>query len=80
MEDLRRIMRECAGEDEDLALDGDVAGVPFADLGYDSLALLATVTQVEREFHVSLPEDRLATVDTPAAFLSFVNDQLRLAA
>ncbi|ASW54598.1 acyl carrier protein [Plantactinospora sp. KBS50] len=73
IDDLKRIMRECAGEDEGVDLDGDIGGVPFDQLGYDSLALLETAARVEREFRVSLPDGLVGDVDTPAAFVAFVN-------
>ncbi|MEV0001588.1 acyl carrier protein [Micromonospora sp. NPDC050980] len=73
IDDLKRIMRECAGEEEGAGLDGDIGEVPFEQLGYDSLALLETAARVGRELRVSLPDDLVAEVDTPAAFVAFVN-------
>jgi len=52
LDDLRRIMRESAGADESVDLDGDIAAVPFEDLGYDSLALLEMSAVVRQEFDV----------------------------
>jgi act minimal PKS acyl carrier protein len=76
MEDLLRVMREAAGEDEALPLDGDVGGLTFDQLGYDSLALLETASKVEREFGVSLPDGLLVDLETPTAFVTFVNERL----
>jgi minimal PKS acyl carrier protein len=77
MDDLKQIMRECAGEDESVDLDGEIGATRFDDLGYDSLALLETASRVEREFDVPLPDGVLAEVDTPFEFVALVN--LRLA-
>ena len=74
LEDLLRIMRECAGEGDLGTLDADAADQPFADLGYDSLALLETASRVERQLNVTIPEEALADVDTPAQFVALVNE------
>ena len=76
IEDLKRIMRECAGEDDAFALAGDVRGVPFEDLGYDSLALMETASRIEREYGVGLPEDEIADIVTPGALVDFVNGRV----
>lgn len=75
IERLRQIMRECAGEDESVTIDGDIHDIPFPDLGYDSLAIMETAAKVEREFGLSLPDD-MAETPTPRAFLEAVNHYL----
>jgi minimal PKS acyl carrier protein len=80
IEDLTRVMRECAGEDDGVSLDGDIATVPFDDLGYDSLALLETASRIEREYGVPLPDGVLADVRTPEDFVRLVNEQSAVAA
>ncbi|WP_433170079.1 acyl carrier protein [Actinoallomurus sp. CA-150999] len=76
IDDLKRIMRAAAGEDETLNLDGDILDVAFDELGYDSLALMETASRIERELGIALPEEELAEVTTPAGYLDFVNDRL----
>ena len=76
LDDLRRIMRACAGEAEAGALDGDIADVPFPDLGYDSLAMLETVSRVEREFGTSIPDGAVAEITTPRIAVDYVNARL----
>ncbi|GAA2808955.1 acyl carrier protein [Kitasatospora sp. CM 4170] len=71
--DLKRIMREGAGQAEGIDLDGDIADVLFSDLGYDSLAVLETVSRIEREYGIRIPEDALSAVRTPGEFLALVN-------
>jgi act minimal PKS acyl carrier protein len=73
IEDLTRIMRECAGEDEAVDLNGDILHTPLEELGYDSLALLETTSRIEREYQVSLPEEMVADFRTPADMLKVVN-------
>lgn len=75
MDDLKKIMRESAGEDSGM-LDGDVLDSSFEELGYDSLALMETTSRIERALSVTLPEEDMADVSTPRDLLSFVNSQL----
>ena len=74
--ELKRIMRECAGEDESLPLDGDIADVPFAELGYDSLALLETTSLIDRRYRISLPDDIVSGAPTPRVYITMVNSVL----
>ncbi|MGW3290684.1 acyl carrier protein [Streptomyces sp. NPDC001002] len=69
IDDLRRILAECAGEDEAVDLGGDILDATFADLGYDSLALMETAARIEREFGVAVPEDEFTGTATPRAVL-----------
>ncbi|MDL5205390.1 acyl carrier protein [Streptomyces sp. ALI-76-A] len=74
--DLIALLRECAGEEEGVDLDGDVLDVPFADLGYDSLAVLQTTGRIERDFGVLLDEEAIDEAETPRAYLELVNRAL----
>ncbi|MEU1923886.1 acyl carrier protein [Streptomyces albogriseolus] len=76
LDDLKALLRECAGEEEGVDLDGDVVDVPFAELGYDSLAILQTTGRIERDFDVALDEEALDEADTPCAYLELVNRAL----
>ncbi|WSQ09447.1 acyl carrier protein [Streptomyces sp. NBC_01231] len=72
LEDLRQMLAECAGEGDSVGIQGDISDTPFTDLGYDSLALLETIARIERDFGVALPEDLVATLDTPRSLLTEV--------
>ncbi len=74
--DLTRILRDCAGEEEGVDLDGDVLDATWPELGYDSLAFLQTVGHIEREYDVFLDEEALDDADTPRRFLALVNGAL----
>jgi act minimal PKS acyl carrier protein len=76
IEDLRRILREAAGEHEGIDLDGDILDLTFEDLGYDSLALLETGSRIEREHGIELEDTSITVVETPRALLAVVNEQL----
>jgi act minimal PKS acyl carrier protein len=73
MDKLKQIMREGAGEDESISLDGDILDTAFADLGYDSLALLETVSRIGREFGVELDDEVVSEVETPRELIDLVN-------
>ena len=75
-EQLVLLLRECAGEDEAVNLDGDILDADFSDLGYDSLAMYNTVSRIERDFHISLGDDVLTEASTPRALLGKVNRML----
>ncbi|WP_165984166.1 acyl carrier protein [Streptomyces sp. YIM 98790] len=77
VEELTTILRECAGEDEGVDLDGDILDTEFADLGYESLALLEASGRIEREYDITLSEEALTQARTPRALLEFVNAELR---
>lgn len=74
--DLVRLLRACAGQEDGVDLDGDVADVEFIDLGYDSIALLEVASRVEREFGVTLDDGTVGEATTPAAFVALVNAEL----
>ncbi|GAA2454793.1 MULTISPECIES: acyl carrier protein [Streptomyces] len=71
--DLTRMLRESAGEEEGIDLDGDVIDTPFMDLGYDSLALLQVIGQIQREYGIEIPDDAVVDAETPGALLALIN-------
>ncbi|MGW5052775.1 acyl carrier protein [Actinokineospora sp. NPDC004072] len=74
--ELTRLLRECAGADDAVDLDGDILDVPFDDLGYDSLALFNTAGRIERDHAIRLPDDLVGEVSTPRELLDVVNAHL----
>jgi minimal PKS acyl carrier protein len=74
--DLKRILRECAGADENVDLDGDIADVRFDELGYESLALLETSGRIEREYGIKLDDSTVTDAATPRALVELVNAHL----
>lgn len=76
LEDLKRVLREAAGEDESVDLDGGIMDTEFGELGYDSLAILETASHIERGLGVRLPEDEVGKQQTPREFIEFVNSIL----
>lgn len=76
LDGLRQILLEGAGEDEDVDLDGDIIDTDFADLGYDSIALLETASRIQRQFAARLDDEAVAAARTPRALIELTNDAL----
>ncbi|MCB5170195.1 acyl carrier protein [Streptomyces bambusae] len=80
LEDLKRILREGAGADENVDLDGDILDMEFEELGYESLALLETCGRIEREYAITLDDNVISDAKTPRALLDAVTAHLAGAA
>ncbi|MGW1510613.1 acyl carrier protein [Streptomyces sp. NPDC002394] len=76
LDDIRGILRQSAGEPENLPLDGDIAERTFEEIGYDSLARLEACGRIEREYGVSLDAELIQGTSTPAYLIAAVNAQL----
>lgn len=76
LQELKEIMRTAAGVADDVDLDSDIADIEFNALGYDSLAVLELVSQVERRYRVSIPEDAIPEMPTPGRAVQFINGQI----
>ncbi|GAA0707200.1 acyl carrier protein [Dactylosporangium roseum] len=72
-EDLKLILIECAGQDEQADLGVEAIDTPFADLGYDSLAVLEAAAMAGRRYGVALTDDVVQAIRTPGDFLATVN-------
>ncbi|XKK61438.1 phosphopantetheine-binding protein [Streptomyces sp. ARC32] len=78
LDDLRRILIEAAGADENVDLAGDILDTTFEVLGYESIALLETGGRIEREYDIVLDDDDLGDDVTPRDLIDVVNTQLSL--
>ncbi|MFI6823842.1 acyl carrier protein [Micromonospora sp. NPDC050187] len=79
LNDLTRVIRATVGVDDSVDLTADIHDTLFTDLGYDSLALLEVVNQLEKEFSASVPEEKISDLRTPRELIGFVNSQLSAA-
>ncbi|MET9592098.1 acyl carrier protein [Streptomyces sp. NPDC006516] len=77
--ELRTVLLEAAGTDEDVDLGGDILDTDFDSLGYESLALLETAGRIEREYAIALDEEALAEARTPRQLIALVNVHLAAA-
>lgn len=73
LDDLKRILRQAAGADDSVDFDGEILDTEFADLGYDSLALLETAVRITREFGIALDDDVALGAQTPRQLLDVIN-------
>ncbi|MHA4818685.1 phosphopantetheine-binding protein [Streptomyces aculeolatus] len=73
LDDLKRILIAGAGADEAVDLDGDILHQRFDALGYESLALLETLSRIENEFDIALDDGVLTEESTPAQLIDAVN-------
>lgn len=72
VDDLKHLLAECAGEDEELDLAREL-DTSLTDLGYDSLALLETAAVLQQRFGVRLSDDTVGRLETPRQLLDEVN-------
>jgi len=73
LEDLKALLVKTAGPDDQGALQGDIATRDFADLGYDSLALLELAAEIQRSHGISLSDEQVTELRTPGSVLDAVN-------
>ncbi|SCG58535.1 acyl carrier protein [Micromonospora halophytica] len=73
VDDLTTILRECAGEDDESALDGDILDVEFGSLGYDSIAMMETAGRIKIDYGVVLADDVVLSAGTPRELVRLVN-------
>ncbi|MEZ3182564.1 acyl carrier protein [Streptomyces pimonensis] len=79
IDDLRRILREGAGADDQVDLVGDLLDNDFETLGYDSLSRLESGNRIEREYGIVLDESQLPGSLTPRELIGMVNERLQAA-
>lgn len=80
LDDLKRILIECAGADEAVDLDGDILDQDFETIGYESLAILETGGRIETEYEVCLDDAVLSVNNTPRELITAVNGLLTVSA
>ncbi|SEN18557.1 phosphopantetheine-binding protein [Actinacidiphila rubida] len=81
IDDLKEMLVKAGGEGADVpSLDGDAVDKAFADLGYDSLALLEVVGKLELTYDITLEEEATQPGGTPRELLDLVNGMLNAAA
>lgn len=79
LDDVRRILRDCAGEPEEISLEGDIHGMDFEDMGYDSLARLELAARIQQEVLVAIPDEMVEELATPGAVVDYVNTRIAAA-
>jgi minimal PKS acyl carrier protein len=72
-DDLNKIMQEAGGLAE---LTEEAGRTAFADLGYDSLAVLEIAARIGQQFPVHLPDEVVDRLTSPSITVTIVNDML----
>jgi minimal PKS acyl carrier protein len=76
--DLKRLLESQAGRAEGVDWDSSATlGIPFEEIGYDSLALLDLTALVQREYGVRIPDDAVWEMTSPGAALDYINNRIR---
>ncbi|WP_306365001.1 acyl carrier protein [Nocardia sp. CC227C] len=73
IERLYELIVASAGESDSAWTGAECYDRTFEELGYDSLALIETMSRIEQEYGVSIPDEQVADLQTPRAVLSLVN-------
>ncbi len=71
--DLIQILRETAGVQEGIDIDGEILDQEFTDLGYDSVAMIETAARINREYGLAIADETLIEAATPREMLAVVN-------
>ena len=74
--DLQAILDECLPGQEAARLDEGNLDTELEELGYDSLVVAELAVRLKDDYHVSIPDDVLDELKTPAALVSYVSERL----
>lgn len=77
LSELKKILEQC--QEDASTLEESTLDSTFKDLGYDSLTVYELVTRIQDDYAVSLPDETLDELTTPAALIAYVNGQLAAA-
>ncbi|WP_158852617.1 acyl carrier protein [Saccharothrix deserti] len=73
IEELFQALIESAGDSETDITPADSLDVPFADIGYDSLALMETAAKIAQRTGVKIDDEQLVDAETPRQLLDLLN-------
>lgn len=76
IDDLMAILKDCAGEGENLAPTESLQDTTFEEMGYDSLAVIEASARIEQDYGVVIPDDDIVDLRTPRALLAVVNESV----
>lgn len=70
--ELRRILRDNAGVEAGVDLDGEILDSSFEELGYDSIAVLETAARITQEYGTPIDDVTLTVATTPRELLALI--------
>jgi act minimal PKS acyl carrier protein len=76
IDDLLGILKDCAGEGENLEPAASLHDTTFDEMGYDSLAVIEAAARIEQDYGIAIPDDDIADLRTPRALLTAVNESI----
>ena len=78
--DFKTIIDACGVDQAETDTLGETAlDTEFDELGYDSLLVYEIVMRIQDDYPVSVPDEELNAIKTPAALIAYVNTQLAAA-
>lgn len=77
LDEVLDLLRECAGPTSTVSDQADILDIPFARIGYDSLAVLQATGRIEFDYGIRLEDDAVTEAETPRQYLELVNGALR---
>jgi act minimal PKS acyl carrier protein len=76
LDHLIRLLRSAGGVADGVELNDGIVDEAYADLGYDSLALLEMSAKIQQEFGVAIPDDDVTELKTPRQTIDYLNDRM----
>ena len=71
---IQNIIEEKIGEEkENITLEADL----FDDIGFDSLDVVEVVMEVEKEFNIAIPDDKIERVRTVQQYVDLVQQSVK---
>lgn len=70
------LLRSAGGVADGVELNEGIVDEAYADLGYDSLALLEMSAKIQQEFGVAIPDDDVTELKTPRQTIDYLNDRM----
>jgi minimal PKS acyl carrier protein len=78
-DEFKGFLLRAVGDDDSIDLSGDIRSASFAELGFDSLAIIDATAKIEQHYQIKLPESQTAGAATAGEFLDLVNGELAVA-
>jgi act minimal PKS acyl carrier protein len=72
LDDLAATVAKCLGAGAGEPVGPDTVDTPFADLGYDSLAVYELMTRLQDDTGVSISDEDIETIETPRQAVEFI--------
>ncbi|MBO1332639.1 acyl carrier protein [Streptomyces sp. VRA16 Mangrove soil] len=76
LDEFRTLVDDTLDSEAAAALDETSLDTTFTDLGYDSLTVFELVTRIQDDFPVTISDEQLDELKTPAALIAYVAARL----